>query len=121
MLRLDFCPDGKSILASGGKSSLLVEGTSGTVIHTFQTYGNGAHSYRVEAAAQSPNGELFATGSNGSVILWNVSKGETIRRLSGFNERGICQIHGLAFSPDSGRIVGCADDDRFTAIVLERG
>jgi WD40 repeat protein len=96
---------------------MLVDSTSGAVIHDYQTMGPAGHRFCVEAAALSPDGKLFATGANGAVILWEVATGSRIRQLAGFSGEGADEIHGVAFAPDGRRIVACADDERARAIV----
>jgi WD40 repeat protein/serine/threonine protein kinase len=66
-----------------------------------------AHSDEVHSVAFSPEGRLIASGSrDGSVKVWDATKGETIWSLAG--HRG--DVYCVAFSPDGKTVVSAGDD-----------
>jgi WD40 repeat protein len=108
---LHYLPDGQSILASSNWSSRLLDSKTGALIRSFTTLGPGAHQTSVEAVAVSPDGKILATGSNGEAILWEVASGKKLWHRTMVSSEGIHESHGIAFSPDSRRVVLCAGDD----------
>lgn len=61
------------------------------------------HGAGVTCVAFSPDGALLASGGKDrAVVLWDVSDGTELARLTGHN--AALGVHGLAFSPDGARL-----------------
>ncbi len=94
---LTFSPSGK-LLVTGNrrKSSWLLDKAT-----LWQTSSGDAtlhfeHKNGVYAVAFNPNGKYLATGNNGSVTLWEVSSGRSVRQI----ELPDTIAYAVAFSPD---------------------
>lgn len=68
----------------------LWETSSGSVIQHFE------HKNGVYAVAFSPNGKYIATGNSGSVTLWEMSSGRSVRQI----ELPNTIVYSAVFSPD---------------------
>jgi WD40 repeat protein len=103
--RVAFSPDGRQALAGTDDGSLLLwDVGSGAKIRTLQ-----GHTGQITAVAFSPDGTRALSGSgsvmkndkptterDGSVRLWDLRKGEEIRRYKGAQR----VTYAMAFSPD---------------------
>ena len=107
---LHYLPNGQSILASSNLSSRLLDGKTGALIRSFTTLGPGAHQTHVETVAVSADGMMLAAGSNGEAILWEVASGKKLWHRNLVSSGGVHESRGIAFSPDSRRVVLCAAD-----------
>jgi WD40 repeat protein len=97
---LSFSPDKKSLAVARANHLFLHDAGSGNLLRTLidpqlkplQT----AQRTIIDSLAYSPDGKLLASGAFREIVVWNVSTGEIVRRLSEFNDR----VVALAFSPD---------------------
>jgi hypothetical protein len=65
---------------------------------------------QVSAVALSPNGRFLASsGDGGTVVLWDVTNGSILQRLTIRNSTPSVSIQGIAFSPD-GRVLASVND-----------
>ena len=59
------------------------------------------HMNRVMGVAVAPDGKILATGSEGSVKLWDAATGDLVRSLEGHNGK----VKGLAFTKDGKQLI----------------
>lgn len=98
-------------VAFASDGSQLLVGTQAGTLEAFstadwsRTWVLRGHQRLIPALAISPDGNLFATGGEDSLVrLWDV---RTMRTLASFDTEGLA-IVTLAFSPDSKRLAGAA-------------
>lgn len=94
-----FGPDGVKLAVSAeGLPLSLVDIRTGNIIQTLQAQ------FIALQHTFSPDGSLLATINVDDVVIWDISKGRVVLRIS---QRGIAS---LAFSPDGKRLaIGCSD------------
>ena len=103
-----FTPDGKSLVAVGGRpgrfgSVVVWDVASKTITHDLR-----GHADSVLNAALAPDGRTLATAGYDRLIkLWDVVEGKEIRTLKEHTDA----VHGIAFSPN-GRSLASAAADR---------
>jgi WD40 repeat protein len=98
-------PDGKYVAASRGNQIHLFDGKKGDFLKTIidptlktpdGKEAKAAHISLVESMCFSPDGKTLASGSFQELTLWDVEKGEPIKRLSGFADR----VTAISYSVD---------------------
>ena len=106
-------PDGKRVASAGGKTIRVWDVKSGQVSLTL--YG---HRLEVSSMTWSSDGKLLASGDGvdlnsfqrkpvaGEVKVWSTSSGRLLTTLRGHTDR----ISGVAFTPDSQRIISSSYD-----------
>ena len=94
---LAFSP-GSTYLATGNvrPSSNYLDRATLWQVSNGEAAGNFEHKNGVYAVAFSPNGKYLATGNNGSVTLWEISSGRSVRQIDLPNTI----VYAVAFSPD---------------------
>lgn len=111
-----FAQGGKTILVStyGGLTEL--DTVTGKVLRVI---GGKDHSYTVSKFVLSPTGQILATATQNSVIVWDFEKGVEIRRLSMLKDYG--GVEALSFSPDDATIQLITNNGYFAEWDLRTG
>lgn len=95
-----FTPDGKSLICCGGDHRLTVrEAATGRVIRTFgdaPAVGRAIGGLGNHWAALSADGKMLAEIDGNDAVLWDVTSGKEVRRLTG----STLPVHSVGFSPD---------------------
>jgi len=100
-----FSPDGSTLFAAGYDNLLMAwDATNGRTLNRRLGHKDAA----VWAAALSPDGKFLAwAGEEKAIVLMDATTGKELRQLE-----GVGRIEGLAFSPDSGTLVGWTSNER---------
>lgn len=93
-----FSPDGQAVLV-GGLNIYLVEVETGTRIRSYLNFSFDTN------LGFSPNGRLFATGSQNGVALWDVAQSDPIRRFATTDATS-----AVIFHPDGQRLISVGGD-----------
>jgi dipeptidyl aminopeptidase/acylaminoacyl peptidase len=109
-----FSPDGKRIVSTGDDWMVkLWDVESGTEMMLFHT---GSHDKAMCPVAFSPDGKLIASScSRGTIKVWDAETAADVATLSGMGPRS----WGVAFSPDSSRVVAASWTMAETSEVVE--
>ena len=100
---LSFAPDGKSVaLAHGAKTALRLDAATGKELGEA-----GPHPAAVLVCAHVPGTDLLATGSDGTVRLWDLKTGKVAGELKGGHP---AEVSSLVVSPDGRWLVSTGPD-----------
>jgi WD40 repeat protein len=94
IFNLEFSPDGSQLAVVGFGDVTLWDVASGRA--TAQLRRSGSRPQHVPAAVYGPKGDVFATGMDGRIQLWNTGDGTLAREI----EAHPSTVLSLAFSPD---------------------
>jgi WD40 repeat protein len=107
-----FSPDGREVIAASNASATIYSASDGSPVES-QHYG-----VPVAGVAFSPDGtEAVSALTNGTAIIWSVSRGARLRTLVGQAPSAQSEVsdalagRAAAFSPDGRTVVTAAGDD----------
>jgi len=104
--------DGKYVAVSGRFNAFKLYDASGRLVRAFQ-----GHTDRTRYVAFSPDSKwLASTSADGTLRLWDVASGQTVRALNGQDKKGFAQV---VFSPDSKLLVGTGNGATYVWSVPE--
>ena len=99
---LSFAPDGKTLAIVHGKpTALLLDPFTGLRIDDV-----GPHPVDVRAVAYLPKSNLLATGSDGTIRLWDIATGKVSKELNGHP----AEVWSLVASPNGKWLVSSGPD-----------
>ncbi|HEV3122749.1 MAG TPA: c-type cytochrome domain-containing protein, partial [Isosphaeraceae bacterium] len=105
---IEFTPDGKTLIAAGGRAGQFGAITLWDVQTHKRLKDMRGHADSILAADLAPDGNLLATGSYDKLIkLWDISKGAEVRTLKEHTDA----VYSVQFSPD-GKHLASAGGDR---------
>ena len=100
---VSFAPDGKSVaVAHGNTSALRLDPLTGERLGEI-----GPHPKTVRACVHLPGTDLLATGSDGTIRLWDVKTGKITKELKGGHP---AEVTSLATSPDGKWLISIGPD-----------
>jgi WD40 repeat protein len=100
---LSFAPEGKTVaVAHGQKTALLLDPATGNDSGEI-----GPHPVVVRAVAHLPGTDLLATGSDGTIRLWDVKTGKVVKELRGGHP---AEVSALVASPDGKWLISTGPD-----------
>jgi WD40 repeat protein len=98
-----FAPDGKAVAVTHGQTTALrLDPATGKDLGEV-----GPHPATVRAVAHVPGTDLLATGSDGTVRLWDVKTGKVAKELKGGHP---AEVTGLVVSPDGRWLISTGPD-----------
>jgi len=104
---LRFPPDGKTLIAAGGRAGQYGQLTIWDFSAQRRTFDRKGHADLIQALALSPDGRLAATASYDRMIkLWSLPEGVEKSTLKEHTD----SVHALAISPDGTRLASAGAD-----------
>jgi WD40 repeat protein len=100
---LSFAPDGKAVAtAHGATTALRLDPVTGKELVAI-----GPHPVAVRACTHVPETDLIATGSDGTIRLWDVKTGKVTKELKGGHP---AEVYSLAVSPGGKWLISTGPD-----------
>ena len=100
---VSFAPDGKAVaVAHGDTTALRLDPATGKELGAV-----GPHPATVRACAHVPGTDLLATGSDGTIRLWDVKTGKVAKELKGGHP---AEVSALVVSPDGKWLISTGPD-----------
>ena len=107
--------DRQLVLSAGEERLLLWDYETGDIIHAIDDLGSQITAMSV---AFSPDDSIFAAGlNNGTIILWDTTSGENLRRFDGHTD----DVLAVDFTPDGTRLVSGSNDRSIRLWDVENG
>ena len=104
---IGFSPDGKSLIAAGGRPGQFGSISVWDLATMEKTRSLRGHADAILALAISPDGKTLATASYDRLLkLWNLQDGSEIHTLKEHTDA----VYAIAFSPDGSRLASAAGD-----------